>query len=370
MKRPLINISIALFLSCHMHAQEKSNNTWDHIKQSTTLGGYVIGKAEVTDQDISETNKSYTNFDLRLVRLYAGGKLGDFKYNLQLEINGVSGSTKEKGPRIVDAWAEWTKYKFINVKFGQFKRGFTFENPMHPWDVGLGAYSQLIDKLAGMNDRVGEHTSGGRDIGLQLQGNLFESANKEYSFLHYQLGVFNGQGINHADENKAKDIVGGVWYSPIKSLNIGAFGWSGNYTAKSTDVNKKITVDRNRISFGLKYESSWSFRAEYAISEGHKISDYKQDDKGQLYTIGNGKSDAWYVAAGVPITSQCKIYGKWDVYRDEKTNQTQKSIYGISANYYFYKNLKLQANYNYIEDNCSMNDKHYNAFDMQLYWRF
>lgn len=359
--------SVAVFLlsgTLSAAAQESvSERIKDDFKQNTKLGGYVIGKASASDQDLSGTVKSHSNFDLRLVRAYAGGKVWDVRYNLQLELNGVSGTSKEKGPHIVDAWAEWCKYKFLCIKFGQFKRGFTFENPTHPWSVGFGAYSQLTDKLAGMNDRVGEHSSGGRDVGLQLQGDWIDSRKDGHSFLHYQVAVYNGQGINHGDENRSKDIVGGLWVSPVKDLAIGAFGWSGAYTKNG------ITVDRNRMAFGLRYESRWTVRAEYATSEGHKISDYTVED-GVTTVSGSDRADAWYVALGAPVTSKCKIYGKWDVYRDDKTWTSQKSIYAAAAQYTFLPNLMLQLNYNWTFDKTSTSDKHYNTVDAQLYWRF
>ena len=114
--------------------------------QKTTFGGYVIGKASATDQ----VGKTESSFDLRLARVYANGQIQNIKYRLQMEVNGVSGTSQEKGPRIVDAYAEWVKYSYFQVRFGQFKRAFTFENQMNPWDIGFGGYSQLTDKLAGM----------------------------------------------------------------------------------------------------------------------------------------------------------------------------------------------------------------------------
>ena len=172
--------------------------------QKTSFGGYVIGKATITDQDLDASTKSHTDFDIRLVRAYVDGKVLDFKYKLQLELNGKPGDyANEKGVRIVDAWAEWQKYKFFYVRFGQFKRAFTFENPMNPWDIGFGAYSQLITKLAGMSDRVGEHSSNGRDLGLQFQGDFLPIGNNRHNFVHYQVGVYNGQGIYHKYENRS-----------------------------------------------------------------------------------------------------------------------------------------------------------------------
>lgn len=123
------------------HAEGNKGKWWQDIKQNTTFGGYVIGKAAFNDQDLDNKNESHSTFDIRLIRAYVNGKVWDFRYGLQMEMNGVSGSSAEKGPRVLDAWAEWEKYSFVKVKFGQFKRGFTFENPMNPWDIGFGAYS-------------------------------------------------------------------------------------------------------------------------------------------------------------------------------------------------------------------------------------
>lgn len=354
----------ALMLTTVAHAQASiGEKAKKDLMQSTTFGGYVIGKATATDQDLNANTKSHTDFDLRLVRAYVDGKVLDFKYKLQLELNGKPGDyANEKGVRIVDAWAEWQKYKFFNVRFGQFKRAFTFENPMNPWDIGFGAYSQLITKLAGMSDRVGEHSSNGRDLGLQFQGDFLPIGNDKHNFVHYQVGVYNGQGINHKDENRSKDVIGGVYVYPVKQLAVGVFGWAGDYTKNG------ITVDRNRMALGLKYESAWTVRAEYATSQGHKIADYDSD--GVLKEGTSDKADAWYMMIGAPVSSKLKVYAKWDVYRDKKEWNSQKALYCLAANYYFYKNLKIQANYTYTNDKSTAADGHYNTVDLQLYWRF
>ncbi|MBQ8501069.1 MAG: porin [Bacteroides sp.] len=358
MKIQNILLAIALLTAGHAVAQDKLNQqVKKDLIQNTTFGGYVIGQATATDQD----DVKHSNFDLRLVRLYVDGKVLDVKYKLQMEVNGVSGTSAEKGPRIVDAWAEWQKYKFFQVRFGQFKRAFTFENPMNPWDIGFGSYSQLVTKLAGMSDRLGEHSSGGRDIGLQIQGDLLPIGKDNHNFLHYQVGLYNGQGINHSDVNSRKDLIGGIYVMPIKNLAIGAFGWNGSFSKDN------VTVDRKRMAVGVKYEAAWTVRAEYATSKGYKLSDYDAEE-GKF--SGSDKADAWYMTIGAPLSKKCKLYAKWDAYRDNREWNSLKSIYGLAANYYFYKNLKIQANYNFTYDKSTSKDKHYNTFDLQLYWRF
>ncbi len=329
------------------------------------FGGYIIGDYTYYDDGAKDAN---AGFGLRLARVYVNGTVAeDFKYRLQMEVNGAPGV--DKGPRIVDAYVEWVKHPWLNVRFGQMKRAFTFENPYNPWNQGFGAYAQVISKLSGFSDRVGEHSSGGRDAGLMIQGDLFPVGKDQHRLFHYQVGVYNGQGVNHKDANRNKDIIGGVWFSPLKDLQIGAFGWAGKYSGSTTN-GKPITVDRNRMAFGVKYEADWTVRAEYITSEGRNTKNIWSGDK----------ADGWYAVVGIPVNNQFKIYGKWDVYRDEKTSDTQTSMYGLSLNYWLDKNLLIQGGYNYVDarkasysSGCvirSTSKSHYNMLQLQVYVRF
>ena len=137
----------------------------DHIS-APKFGGYFIGKYEYSSQD---GKNSGAGFSQRLVRAYVDGKiLNDFTYRVQVQM--TNGSFHMK-----DYFIEWGKYKEFKIKIGQYKRAFGFENPMNPWDVGDGDYSQLTKKLTGHSDYIGSETSsnGGRDQGIQIQGDLF-----------------------------------------------------------------------------------------------------------------------------------------------------------------------------------------------------
>lgn len=327
------------------------------IKENTKFGGYVIGQAVFNDNDAS---KVQSNFNLRLIRLYVDGKVLDFLYKLQFQANGFGNDSKGNSPRVVDAWIEWQKFEFAKIRFGQFKRAFTFENPMNPAEIGANAYSQLTSKLAGMNDRVGEHASNGRDIGVQLQGDFLPIGKDKHNLFHYQFGVYNGQGINKSDQNGHKDYIGGFFVRPIKELQLAVFGWSGDYVANG------ITVDRKRLAYGLKYDGKINVRAEYARSHGRKIG---TDSNGLPAAVGANRADAWYAIVGVPVGEHWKFWGKYDVYRDNKEWNSTKSLYNLTAEYYVYKNLKIQGNYTFTHDRTAV-DKDYNTFDLQVYYRF
>jgi len=322
------------------------------------VGGYVVGTYKYDSQS---GGNGGDGFGLRFARLYVDGSImRDFKYRVQLEFCGT--------PHIKDATLAWSHWKELEIKVGQFKRCFTFENPMNPWDVGTGDFSQVTKKFAGMGDRVGETTMGGRDLGLQVQGDAFPSPRDGHSQLHYTAGVFNGQGINRKDENHRKDFIGNLQWSPVRDLWIGAFGWVGRWVGPNA-----VSVDRNRYGFGVKYEgrdNNWSARAEYVRSYGHKVSDYVAAADGQpARWAGGDKADAWYVTVGVPVWRWIKVYAKYDAYRDYATWDSMHTIYSLAANLQPHKNLKLQVQYNFHQLGTSTTGCYHQAW-VQTYVRF
>ena len=316
-------------------------NIVEQLKQNTSFGGYVIAKVNGTTSDDA---KAQADLGLRLVRLYVDTRLGDFAFKLQMQVNGNTSGVN--GPRIVDAWAEWQHWKEFRVKFGQFKRCFTFENPMHPWLIGGGAYSQLADKLAGFNDLTGEHSSNGRDFGLQFQGDLLPGGTDGHRWIHYQAGIYTGQGINFSDKNSRKDLIGGLIISPLSELQIGVFGWTGNYVNADNE-----TIERRRYSVGLNYNKDWNLRTEFAV-----------DNAG-------AKADAWYVTLGSPSFYRTRIYAHYDVLRNRKSWDGAHSQYGLSVQHSLFTNLMFQANYAFhVNKNAA--DTRYHTADIQVYWRF
>lgn len=315
------------------------------------FGGYFIGKYDYTSQDGKQTGGGFSQ---RLVRFYVDGTiLKDFAYRIQVQTNNASFHMK-------DFFLEWQKYKELRVKIGQYKRAFGFENPMNPWDVGVGDYSQLTKKLTGHDDFIGAESSsnGGRDQGLQVQGDLFPQKDG-HRLIHYQLMVSNGQGINGKDANSQKDINGTIQVQPIKGLFLGFFGWTGNATYNN------VTVKRNRYMLSAKYDANdWTVRAEYAHSTGHKISDWNNGKWN-----GNGRADAWYATVGVPCTPWLKTYVKWDVYRDGANADKAKSIYSLCPNINLHKNLMFQVQYNYVHDRA-LAKKNYSELWLETYVRF
>ena len=217
MNKKAVTSVMLILATMNINAQkeEKAMKVFSDIKFS----GYIMTQYQYSSQENAESN----SFNVRMARLSLEGRiLKDFYWKTQIQFNGNT-STLGNSPRVVDAFAEWQKFPFFKVKIGQYKRPFTFENPMNPIDQGFMSYAQNVNKLAGFSDRVGEHASNGRDIGLQFQGDFIKNAAGR-NLVHYQIGVFNGQGINVKDVDQRKDVIGGLWVMPVSGLRIGAFG--------------------------------------------------------------------------------------------------------------------------------------------------
>ena len=363
-------------------AQEKGKSiTLPSWINDINLSGYGMVQYSYTDEEGAKAN----SFNLRLVRLALDGHFAnDFYYKLQYQFNGNNATTNGSA-RLVDCFLEWQKYDFFKVKAGQFKRAFTFENPMHPITEGFYSYAQAINKLAGFSDRNRENASNGRDIGVQIQGDFLKNNNGRNLF-HYQLAVYNGQGVNYKDVDQQKDLIGGLWVMPIKGLRIGAIGWTGSYARKGTwtetdAVGTQSTksgvrsLQKRRYALSGEYvHNDWTFRTEYVHSTGYAFAnDEKSSDCTIDATIGN-KADAYYAAVIAPIIKN-KLHAKarYDLYRSNAEWNKALTYYEIGLDYEINKNVQINAEYalkNNRANKAKNLDENSNMIDVQLDFKF
>ena len=340
-----MTIALMTVFTTTISAQEKKTIELPAWIQNVKLSGYGMVQYQGHDKENAHEN----SFQLRLVRLALEGRIQqDWYWKLQMQINGNT-SSLNASPRVVDVFAEWQKYKYFMVKAGQFKRPFTFENPMHPITQGFMSYSQPISKLAGFSDRTGEQSSNGRDIGLQIQGDFLKNQAGR-NLLHYQIGVFNGEGMNQKDRDNRKDIIGGLWVMPIQGLRIGAFGWTGSRASVGA---------KNRYALSAEYaKDDWTVRSEYVHSQGYAENREKGD-----------KADGWYALAIAPIIkNKMHVKARYDCYRDQKTWGSSKTFYEIGADYLFSKNVQLNIEYARVNERAT--HQSYNLVDVELDFRF
>ena len=394
MKKGIILALMAL-TAVSTSAQKKQTIELPSWLSNVKLSGYGMIQYQYSGQKNAESN----SFNIRMGRIALEGRIADdFYWKTQIQFNGNT-SNLGSSPRMVDLFAEWQKYEYFKVKIGQFKNPFTFENPMHPIDQGFMGYSQNVSKLAGFSDRAGEHASNGRDIGLQLQGDFLKNASGR-NLLHYQIGVFNGQGINTKDVDNQKNVIGGVWVMPVSGMRIGAFGWTGSYARKGEwteivrvpfgtnfDQVRIIThpdyrkLNQNRYAFSFEYKKDgWTVRSEYIHSTGKafaksitNFNDANAKDCSINENIGDKAQGVYGLViaplAQLPKNSRIDIKARYDMYQPNGKNNMQKTQYEAGLNFHIGKRITILTEYALVNDK-TLAKHNYSMADAEFCFRF
>lgn len=405
MKKTII-MALMAAVSVSASAQQKQTIEIPSWLSNVKLSGYVMTQYQYSGQKDAESN----SFNIRMARISLEGRIaGDFYWKTQIQFNGNT-STLGSSPRMVDLFAEWQKYEYFKVKIGQFKNPFTFENPMHPIDQGFMGYSQNVSKLAGFSDRAGEHASNGRDIGLQFQGDFLKNANGR-NLLHYQIGVFNGQGTNTKDVDQQKNVIGGVWVMPVSGMRIGAFGWTGSYARKGTwnddeqgniiyekDAAGNSVLDKdgkpvketfsgtrnlnqNRYAFSFEYKKDgWTVRSEYIHSTGKafaksitNFNDANAKDCNLNAKIGDKAQGVYGLViaplAQLPKNSRIDVKARYDMYQPNGKSNMQRTQYEAGLNFHIGKRISILTEYALINDK-TLAKHNYSMADAEVCFRF
>ena len=216
---------------------------------------------------------------------------------------------------------------------------------------------------------------------MQVQGDFLLNARKR-NLLHYQIGVYNGQGINTKDVDQQKDVIGGIWVMPVAGMRLGVFGSEGSYARKGnwTDESgehkgevRKLPQHRYAISGEYKV-SDWTFRSEYVHSTGKAFKVSESGGNGTTDCTVNeaigSKADACYALVIAPVISK-KLYAKarYDLYRQSAEWGSSRTQYEAGFNYLFNKNVQLNAEYMRVNDR-NLAKPNYNMIDVQLDFRF
>ena len=405
MKKTII-MALMAAVSVSASAQQKQTIEIPSWLSNVKLSGYGMTQYQYSGQKDAESN----SFNIRMARISLEGRIaGDFYWKTQIQFNGNT-STLGSSPRMVDLFAEWQKYEYFKVKIGQFKNPFTFENPTHPIDQGFMGYSQNVSKLAGFSDRAGEHASNGRDIGLQFQGDFLKNANGR-NLLHYQIGVFNGQGTNTKDVDQQKNVIGGVWVMPVSGMRIGAFGWTGSYARKGTwnddeqgniiyekDAAGNSVLDKdgkpvketfsgtrnlnqNRYAFSFEYKKDgWTVRSEYIHSTGKafaksitNFNDANAKDCNLNAKIGDKAQGVYGLViaplAQLPKNSRIDVKARYDMYQPNGKSNMQRTQYEAGLNFHIGKRISILTEYALINDK-TLAKHNYSMADAEVCFRF
>lgn len=299
-----------------------THSKWaSELESRIKLNGYIQAGLNYTHN--SETD--YSTFDIKRAILWADAQITDrWSFRFMHDFSSV----------VQEFYTDYqiTNNKALTLRFGQFKNGLSYENPLSPTSMEtIDVYAESITFLTGCGSDPLMGVQYGRDLGIAIFG---ETKNK---CLRYELNIMNGQGINTKDGNAYKDFIGKLEWRPIKGLNLIASGQIGRGHAIATSpYNPEIKVGdnykRNRWTAGFNYESTHAnIHGEYL--EGKD---------------GNATSRGAYITGCVPFKrGVIDLIGSYD-YFDFNTslNMAQhKAVAGVQ--YWFYKKCRLQMQYVY-----------------------
>ena len=333
MKHFLLAVA-ALVVSLTASAQGSNSFAQDHL----SLSGYLQGGFQSTE--------SSSTFYLKRARVSLTGNAKEEKIDYRLQVD-MAGS-----PKICDLYFRYKPSSQLGMQIGQFKMPFAIENDIYgPTTVELIDYSYITTLFARNNNQFDGIAATGRDIGFQIYGGFGEE--KGYKTLSYNLGVFNGTGINVADNNDSKDIVARLILKPSKALSLSGsvmttkttkvtseLKLSGHSDAwdlldiKLDTVTTKTNINSNRWSVGVIYDvEDFIVRSEYASAEFEN-----GDNINSFYALGGYKlKNNWMLIARYETLSE--VYkSTYDTYRNRVT---------LGAVYKPYSFLRFQLNYSY-----------------------
>lgn len=346
--RPLALFAwLAAALSAPASAQSLGTVKPAGKEPTLTIGGLLQVQADFGDR--GDARFANDRFYLRRARLNAQGKfLEEFDFRLEIELAGTLGNTSGLRGQLTDAFVNWNRYKFANVKVGQFKTPFGFEQLFA--DPRLTTIERSL-----VNDRL----TLSRQVGVTVGGELLDQR------MTYSVGSFNGNGVNNSanDDNRFLRVARlgvvpwrGRLFGGNANWSVGAGGYSSDDTSVSPGTefsfdSTPATPERDNVfdgkRDGIGLDTQLTAGPFEIWAEGLRTT-WKPDSGRPKQEI---ESRGWYVQASafvIPQKLQVVLKAEeFDPRRDIEIDSTETGTVGL--NWYLKgHDLKLMANYLHV----------------------
>ncbi|SHK82394.1 porin [Xylanibacter ruminicola] len=333
-------VMMALGANLTASAQQKSSEI-DWTKDFTsriTLNGYAQGGWSYQNPNGKDQNA----YNLKRTLLWAKARITDrWSFMFMHDFSSV----------VQEYYTDYrvSKGNELTVRFGQFKHSYTMENPMSPTQLELvDVYSQAVLYLAGEGPDPLNGVNYGRDMGLELYGDLANGV------VHYNLGLMSGQGINRKDQNNQKNLIAKLELRPVDGFRVVASGYLGTGCAVGTaawnpEINVGDNYKRNRYSVGAEYKTQPYTGSKY--KEARPASVRAEWLGGQ---DGNVGSRGGYVTTCIPVVDALDVVASGETFdRNTKVDGWDQTNLTVGLQYWFYKKCRMQLQYT----RCMCGDK-------------
>lgn len=314
-------------------------------KESTlSLGGLLQVQTEAGDRGDSRWANDNDRVYLRRARLNAIGKfLEELDFKVEMDLAGTLANTSGLRAQLTDGYVNWNRRPDANIRIGQFKTPFGYEQ--------LYADPRLFTMERSLvNDRL----TVSRQLGVQVNGDLFEKR------LSYAVGAFNGNGVNNNFNDDDRFLMAGrlsgvLWQGRPKILGGQSASWSlgGNaYSSEDTNIPEppELGFDSNifsgkRLGTGIDTQlqaGRFDFWAEALRTKWEPISPMPRRPSASFESEGWYAQGSYYV-----IKDRLQVVLKaetFDPHTEADGDETDSGTAGV--NWYLKgHDLKLQADY-------------------------
>ena len=310
----LLLLILALAIGFGAQAQTAGEKVKAFADQYLRLSGYLQGGYR-WDENSDPSNTFY----LHRARLSLTGDIANDKVDYRLQVDWAG------SPKICDLYFRYKPLNGLNLELGQFKIPFSYENEnCGPTTVEFIEYSYITTYLARNNARYDGIAATGRDFGFQIYGGFIQR--EGYNIINYNLGVFNGNGINAKDTNSSKDLIARVVVKPFKG-----FAVTGSYMYAETNFAGNKYMKSPRWAAGIIYDSRhWVARSEYAEAK-----------------FGNNLTRAFYALGGYHFEKPWSVFARYEFIADDYRIMDEQRVQ-LGAAYKPFKFLRLQSNLSYV----------------------
>jgi phosphate-selective porin OprO and OprP len=300
--------------------------------EAVQLGGLIQMQGESGDRPDTRFSTSNGRVFLRRARVNMSGRfIEEFNFRAELELAGSLTDATGLRAQMTDAFVNWNRFDSANVRVGQFKTPYGFEQLYADPRLYTAERSLMSDRL-----------TPGRQIGVQLGGEWM------YERINYAIGVFNGNGTNSNfnDNNRFLSAarlsvvpLSGRLFEQQSRWSIGVDGFRSNDTGVT--VAPELSLKSNLFTgrrCGVGLDTQVELGPLEIWAEALRGT-YEPNGAASFQTRGAYGQIAYYA-----IMDKLQFVGRYETFDPNERvslNTTRASTLGM--NYYFKQHdLKLQ----------------------------
>ncbi len=329
-----------------------TDTDWNKLfTERITFNGYAQGGWSYSDANSEKTN----SYNLKRTLLWAKARITDrWSFLFMHDFSSV----------VQEFYTDYrvTRDKSLTVRLGQFKHSYTMENPLSPTQLELiDVYSQAVLYLAGEGPDPLQGVNYGRDQGLMVFGDLLGD------YVHYELALMSGQGINRRDRNNQKDFIGKLELRPVGGLRLGGSVYLGTGNAVGTAAwNPAIAVGdnyrRNRYAVGAEYKTRPYSPGQYKEARPASVRAEWLGGKD-----GDVKSRGGYVTTCIPVVGALDVVASGETFdRNTGADGWDQTNLTLGLQYWYYKKCRVQLQYTRCLCGENISSQDYNWLQAQV----